>query len=331
MKYYLPFGVLLLIIQLYLSRCSESSEDTESEVLSIQDSSELRDCKQAISGISGAGYHEFTLDPSLLKVISEMGNSGQPCRFIVVDGMQQNYQQADDGGSSSQVNYLSQQVQTPMQMTMQTQMPVQMPMQMPMQMPTQMQIQRTNQGLQFGHGNMVQWVGGPVNFDNMVDCKFYRQNPGFCVPMSIYTPCSRCKARVRTIFRTSYKVRCPGQESFPAQLRPYFAWVPTSHRNPKRERGIFSRWRRQFMCIVMAISDIPKDVSLFWQHSQITFDSAYETPQYVPLLLGPYGDQSTALGYAAGTNFLTSSGLSYQGARHYIQNQNSERNAHEAS
>ncbi|TRY53357.1 putative secreted protein [Cryptosporidium tyzzeri] len=324
MKYYLPFGVLLLIIQLYLSRCSESSEYVESErVLSVHDSSELKGCEQAIRGLPGARCREFTfIDPSILSVISEMGHSDNEYRLIIVDD-EQNDQQADDGGSSSQVSYLSQQVQTPMQ--------IPMPVQMPMQMPTQMQIQRTNQGLQFGHGNMVQWVGGPVNFDNMVDCKFYRQNPGFCVPMSIYTPCSRCKARVRTIFRTSYKVRCPGQESFPAQLRPYFAWVPTSHRNPKRERGIFSRWRRQFMCIVMAISDIPENVSLFWQHSQITFDSAYETPQYVPLLLGPYGDQSTALGYAAGTNFLTTSGLSYQGAQRYIQNQNSERNAHEAS
>ncbi|KAF7456146.1 signal peptide, secreted protein [Cryptosporidium felis] len=165
------------------------------------------------------------------------------------------------------------------------------------QVPISIPVPRITQGMQFGPGGKVQWLGGPVNFESMVDCKFYRQNPGFCVPMSIYTPCSRCKAGVRTIFRTSYKVRCPGPESFPPQLRPYFTWVPTSHRNPKRENKLFSRWRRQFMCIVMAISDVPSDLSAFWQHSQIYSESPAETPQAVPLLLGPYAEQQPTTGY----------------------------------
>ncbi|KAK6587797.1 secreted protein [Cryptosporidium xiaoi] len=158
------------------------------------------------------------------------------------------------------------------------------------------QIQQTpviGRDIAFGDGNKIQWIGGPVDFESMVDCKFYRQNPGFCVPMSIYTPCSRCKAGVRTIFRTSYRVRCPGKDSFPPQLRAYFVWVPTSHRNPKRERGIFSRWRRQFMCIVMAVSAVPSDLSQFWQHSQISLG---QQPEQTPHLLSPY-TQQTAFGY----------------------------------
>ncbi|KAH8584732.1 uncharacterized protein ELE39_000683 [Cryptosporidium sp. chipmunk genotype I] len=310
MKYYLPFSVLFFIVQVYFSNCSETSENSEEDVVLVQASSALNDYRSAIEAISGGSpYQEFTLDPAQLQLISEISGSGGSCRFVVVNEEQPQFQVVDDGMQSSQLVYTNQQIQVP----------------------TPIPMQGINQRMQFNNGGMVQWIGGPVNFESMVDCKFYRQNPGFCVPMSIYTPCSRCKARVRTIFRTSYKVRCPGQESFPAQLRPYFTWVPTSHRNPKREKGIFSRWRRQFMCIVMAISDIPKDLSLFWQNSQITFDSAYEAPQYVPLLLGPYGDQSTSLGYATGTNFFATTGLNPQNVQNYIRNQNSEGNPYEVS
>ncbi|KAL7069465.1 hypothetical protein ACR3K2_00630 [Cryptosporidium serpentis] len=137
--------------------------------------------------------------------------------------------------------------------------------------------------------NIMQWTGGPINFNNMIDCKFYRENPGFCVPMSIFTPCSRCKTTVRTFIRANYKIRCPGSDSFPPQLRPYFLWVPTSYRNPRRERHWWNRrWRRQFMCIVMAVSDVPEDLTNFWQYSQVSQGSGDLS---VPMLLSPFTEQ----------------------------------------
>lgn len=287
MRYYLPFGVLFFIAQVYFSKCSESSEISEGpteDVIYLDGLSELIRVNESKASCGGS-CPELLIDVSDLYT-QESDSLSDQVQFVLVS----DDSQYSGASGSNIVNYAP------------TVSQVQVPMPMPMPM------QRINQMVQFGSSGKLQWIGGPVDFESMVDCKFYRQNPGFCVPMSMYTPCSRCKARVRTIFRTSYKVRCPGQDSFPAQLRPYFAWVPTSHRNPKRERGIFSRWRRQFMCVVMALSDIPSDVTKFWQHSQISFDSTLETQQYVPLLLGPYADQSTSFGYTGGSGFFASPG-----------------------
>ncbi|OII71156.1 hypothetical protein cand_025720 [Cryptosporidium andersoni] len=137
--------------------------------------------------------------------------------------------------------------------------------------------------------NIMQLTGYPIDFNKMIDCKFYRENPGFCVPMSIFTPCSRCKTTVRTFIRANYKIHCPGSDSFPPQLRPYFIWVPTSYRNQRRERNWWNRrWRRQFMCMVMAVSDIPEDLTNFWQYSQVSQESGDLS---VPMLLSPYTEQ----------------------------------------
>ncbi|EEA07842.1 uncharacterized protein CMU_029160 [Cryptosporidium muris RN66] len=137
--------------------------------------------------------------------------------------------------------------------------------------------------------NIMQLTDYPINFNNMIDCKFYRENPGFCVPMSIFTPCSRCKTTVRTFIRANYKIHCPGSDSFPPQLRPYFIWVPTSYRNQRRERNWWNRrWRRQFMCMVMAVSDIPEDLTNFWQYSQVSQESGDLS---VPMLLSPFTEQ----------------------------------------
>ncbi|OII74682.1 uncharacterized protein cubi_00235 [Cryptosporidium ubiquitum] len=302
MRYYLFFGILFFIKQVYFLNCSgtsetsETQEDDQAHLVIIEGLAELLRHRQD-TGSYVESEQESSTDVNQSNSDIDYSNLQFDVVLVGNDG-QQSYATLDN----NIVNLA--------------------PVASQVQVPTPMPMQRINQGIQFGHSGRLQWIGGPVNFDNMVDCKFYRQNPGFCVPMSLYTPCSRCKARVRTIFRTSYKVRCPGQDSFPAQLRPYFAWVPTSHRNPKREKGIFSRWRRQFMCVVMALSDIPSDVTRFWQHSQISFDSADETPQYVPLLLGPYGDQSTSFGYTAGSNFFASAGGGSRNANYYTRNQN---------
>ncbi|KAJ1604525.1 signal peptide-containing secreted protein [Cryptosporidium canis] len=276
MKYSLFLGVLLSI-QAYLSdlsRASELSYSLGEDVLTVQNQDETEEYSSEVQSLYVDPPQQIDLDTSQFyySIVNDLEPTVQ---YAIVE---------DD-----QVYNLPHQ-----NIILNQASPVSLPIQIPMQ--------GHHQGIRLGQGGKMQWLGGPVNFDNMVDCKFYRQNPGFCVPMSIYTPCSRCKAGVRTIFRTSYKVRCPGQDSFPPQLRPYFAWVPTSHRNPKRENKLFSRWRRQFMCIVMAISDVPADITNFWQHSQISFDSAADTPQSVPLLLGPYGDQSTSLGYTTGAS-----------------------------
>lgn len=283
MKNFLFLGIVLYI-QVYSAYCSESSDESivpAGSVLTLGNYDGILESGSEVQSLSiDVPQPLDTAQHYYLSVVGDFGEQASTQYAIIEDDSEVIEYPQDI--IIRQVPSTVSQVQVPMPMPMQT----------------------VGQGMQLGQGGKVQWIGGPVNFDNMVDCKFYRQNPGFCVPMSIYTPCSRCKAGVRTIFRTSYKVRCPSQDSFPPQLRPYFTWVPTSHRNPKRENKLLSRWRRQFMCIVMAISEVPRDVSTFWQHSQISYESGTsDTPQTVPLLLGPYGDQSASLGYTTAVNY----------------------------
>ncbi|EYD93051.1 hypothetical protein AB11_5004, partial [Escherichia coli 1-176-05_S1_C1] len=66
------------------------------------------------------------------------------------------------------------------------------------------------------------------------------------------------------------------------------------------------------MCIVMAVSSVPPEVSLFWKHSQISSDSDFETPSAVPFLLGPYAEQQNAVNYQMGYGYMNDFGLDDQ-------------------
>ncbi|KAH8740403.1 hypothetical protein FG386_002915 [Cryptosporidium ryanae] len=256
---------IIFVISIFYVYCSESSEFKEEKIVILNEDSLLSDLGSAVVE-SSPGSYVYVDDSSHL--------DGGDLEYIIVEQQPQVLGGLLAPPAQSLLPQSSFQFES---------------------IPFQSQIPVQGRNFQIGDGNRIQWIGGPVDFESMVDCKFYRQNPGFCVPMSIYTPCSRCKAGVRTILRANYRVRCPGKESFPPQLRPYFTWVPTSHRNPRREKGIFKRWRRQFMCIVMAVSVVPNDLSQFWQHSQISI----EQPQsaQVPHLLSPYTSQQATFGY----------------------------------